>query len=62
LDPFRESQADCELLRAGIRSRAEIIASRGRDIADVDAEFAADTFTPLAPAARGDPKLLEQSQ
>jgi lambda family phage portal protein len=50
LDPYREAQADAALLAAGIRSRAEIIASRGRDVTDVDAEIAADTFVPRAPA------------
>jgi capsid protein len=55
LDPYREAQSDVDLLNAGLRSRAEIIASRGRDVADVDAEIAADTFRPLAP--RGTPNL-----
>ena len=50
LDPYRESQADVDLMNAGLRSRAEIIASRGRDVADVDAEIAADTFRPAVPA------------
>jgi capsid protein len=50
LDPYREAQADIELLNAGLRSRAEIISSRGRDVADVDAEITADTFRPTAPA------------
>jgi lambda family phage portal protein len=59
LDPYREAQADTTLLAAGIRSRAEIIASRGRDIGDVDREFAADTFVPrLAPGA---PQLENQN-
>jgi lambda family phage portal protein len=50
IDPYRESQADVIALNAGIRSREEIIASRGRDIRDVDQEFAADSFTPRASA------------
>lgn len=48
LDPLKEAQADVLLLSAGLRSRAEIIASRGRDVEDVDAELAADGFTPKA--------------
>jgi lambda family phage portal protein len=56
LDPYREAQADTTLLNAGIRSRAEIIASRGRDIADVNAELAADVFVPRA--SPSNPALL----
>ena len=48
LDPYKETAADVEALNAGLRSRQEIIASRGRDIEDVDAEIAADTFKPAA--------------
>jgi capsid protein len=46
LDPLKEANANVALLDAGIRSRAEIIAARGRDPEDVDAEIAADTFIP----------------
>ena len=46
LDPYREAQADIALLQYGLRSRAEIIASRGRDVADVDAEIARDSLSP----------------
>jgi len=60
LDPYREAQADVTLLNAGIRSRAEIIAARGRDVADVDAEIASDTFTPRGPAQPGQ-QLLENA-
>lgn len=52
LDPYREAQADIALLQAGLRSRAEIIASRGRDVSDVDAELAADTFRPTVAPPR----------
>lgn len=48
LDPLKEAQADVLLLQSGLRSRADIIASRGRDIEDVDAELAADGYTPKA--------------
>ena len=48
LDPYREAQAGVDLMNAGLRSRAEIIASRGRDVADVDAEIAANSFRPAA--------------
>jgi lambda family phage portal protein len=61
LDPYREAQADVALLQAGLRSRAEIIASRGRDVAEVDQEIEADTFRPLAAPARA-PALLETSE
>jgi lambda family phage portal protein len=49
LDPYREAQADVTLLNAGIRSRAEIIAARGRDFDEVNGELQADTFRPVAP-------------
>ncbi len=58
LDPYREAESDVLLLNAGLRSRAEIIAARGRDIADVDAEFAADGFVPRVPARQSNPALL----
>jgi len=51
LDPAKETRAEVEALNAGLRSRQEIVSSRGRDIEDVDAEIAADTFQPkTAPA------------
>ncbi|MEM7695300.1 MAG: phage portal protein [Pseudomonadota bacterium] len=46
LDPLKEAQADAAAIAAGTRSRFEIIAARGRDPQDVNAEIAADTFTP----------------
>jgi capsid protein len=60
LDPYREAQADVTLLAAGLRSRSEIIASRGRDVADVDNEISADTFKP-AVTGRPSPSLLGDS-
>jgi lambda family phage portal protein len=48
LDPYREAQADVALINAGVRSRRETIAARGRDPDDVDAEISADTFVPRA--------------
>lgn len=46
LDPRKDAQADVLELNAGLRSRAEIIAARGRDIADVDREIEADPLRP----------------
>lgn len=57
LDPAREATADIALINAGVRSRAEVIAARGRDPADVDAEIASDTFVPKNPVAPGAPLL-----
>jgi lambda family phage portal protein len=51
LDPLKDTQADVAALQSGLRSRAEIIAARGRDIQDVDREIAADHFQPSAPLA-----------
>ena len=42
LDPLKETKADLEAMRGNIRSRFEIISSRGRDPQEVDAEIAAD--------------------
>ncbi len=42
LDPSKDAEADEVTLRTKVKSRAEIIAQRGRDIADVDAEIEAD--------------------
>jgi lambda family phage portal protein len=42
LDPLKDAEADQISLANRLRSRAEIIAARGRDIADVDAENDAD--------------------
>lgn len=53
IDPARETSADVEALRAGLRSRQEIIAGRGRDFEQVNAEIEADTFRPLAAPAIG---------
>jgi lambda family phage portal protein len=49
LNPYDEARADIALVNAGIRSRAEVISARGRDIADVDSELAADRFQPATP-------------
>jgi capsid protein len=55
LEPKKEMEADVLAINSGIRSRAEIIAARGRDVADVDAEINADTFEPkIAPAPQAD--------
>ena len=50
INPLDETRADVEALNAGLRSRAEIIAARGRDFETVNAEIEADTFRPqIAP-------------
>ncbi|MCQ4191021.1 phage portal protein [Methylocystis suflitae] len=46
LDPSKDVDADVTAVNAGFASRAEIIAKRGRDPVDVDAERARDTFKP----------------
>jgi lambda family phage portal protein len=42
IDPVKDTTADIDAITAGLASRAEIIAKRGRDISAVDAEIAAD--------------------
>ncbi|MGH6866089.1 MAG: phage portal protein [Methyloceanibacter sp.] len=44
--PLDETQADALAIQAGIRSRQEVIAARGRDPQEVDDEIAADSFKP----------------
>jgi capsid protein len=44
LDPGKDADADVVLMNSKLRSRAEIIAARGRDIEDVDKEIDADPF------------------
>ncbi|HUU24087.1 MAG TPA: phage portal protein [Methyloceanibacter sp.] len=51
--PLDETRADILAVQAGLRSRQEVIAARGRDFVEVDAEIAADTFVQQA-SAKGD--------
>lgn len=46
INPLDEAKADAIAIESGTRSRAEVIAARGRSIQDVDAERDADTFKP----------------
>ncbi|MBS7545727.1 phage portal protein [Ancylobacter oerskovii] len=48
IDPQKETAADILALDAGLTSRAELVAKRGRDLAELDAEIAADRFVPRA--------------
>lgn len=49
-DPEKEIRADALAVANGFKSRAEVIHSRGLDIDEIDAELAADSFVPAAPA------------
>jgi lambda family phage portal protein len=49
VDPESEVKAEVEAIRAGLKSRAEVVASRGRDLDELDEELAADTWRPEAP-------------
>ena len=62
LDPQKETGADIAALGAGLRSRAEIIASRGRDIADVDAEIAIRHLPPGRTTGRADHRSTKCSR
>jgi lambda family phage portal protein len=46
LDPVKDANADDIALANRTKSRAEVIATRGRDIEDVDREIAADPYKP----------------
>ena len=48
VDPLTEIEADILAIQNGLESRHAVIARRGRDPREVDAERAADTFTPAA--------------
>jgi len=47
--PLDETKADALAVQMGFRSRQEVIAARGRDPVEVDAEIAADSFTATTP-------------
>ena len=44
VDPLKEANSDIRAIEAGLKSRAEVVAGRGRDIEELDEEIAADTF------------------
>lgn len=46
IDPKKETEADIAAIKARTKSRFEVIASRGRDPEEVDAEIAADRKSP----------------
>jgi lambda family phage portal protein len=52
LEPLKETEADVLAINSGLRSRAEVIAARGRNISEIDAELAADKFVPKAQASQ----------
>ncbi|QDY70016.1 phage portal protein [Qingshengfaniella alkalisoli] len=45
VDPLKEVNADARAIEAGLKSRAEVVAGRGRDINELDEEIAADRRT-----------------
>jgi capsid protein len=51
LDPYREAAADVILARAAIRSRDEIVSSRGRDVAEVNSEIENDPLLAMVMSA-----------
>jgi len=63
LDPEKDIGADVTALNANLKSRAEIIAARGRDIEDVDKEIAADPLPrpTVAPAGSVEPTEDDKS-
>jgi len=42
VDPLKEVNAEVRAIEAGLKSRAEVVAGRGRDLAEMDEEIAAD--------------------
>ena len=49
VDPLKEVNGSIRAIEAGLTSRAEVVASQGRDLAELDEEIAADTFAPKTP-------------
>ncbi len=45
VDPLKEVNADIAAIEAGLKSREEVVAARGRDVDELDAERARDTGT-----------------
>lgn len=50
IDREKEANADIALLNSGLKSRKEIIESRGREFETVNSEIGADDFKPALPA------------
>jgi capsid protein len=48
VDPQKDTAADLLQLQAGLRSRREMVAERGRDLEELDAELAADNASAKA--------------
>ena len=44
VNPLKEVNGSIRAIEAGLTSRAEVVASQGRDLAELDEEIAADTF------------------
>jgi lambda family phage portal protein len=53
IDPLKEVNGDVAAIAAGLKSRAEVVASRGRDIEELDEEIAADARTAQGAAQTG---------
>lgn len=51
IDPVKEVNGEVAAIDAGLKSRAEVVASRGRDIEELDAEIAADSRAAQTQAA-----------
>ena len=58
VDPVKDAQADEIAVNNRFKSRAEVVAERGFDVEDVDADFAADTARPanLPVSSKAGPK------
>lgn len=61
ISPKDDAEADTLAINAGIESRHAVIARRGRDPREVDAEIAADTFVPRAAKAAPAPRESENA-
>ncbi|MFW5881292.1 MAG: phage portal protein, partial [Roseicyclus sp.] len=56
VDPLKEAQGEIAAIGAGLKSRAEVVAARGRDLDELDAELEADSFRPAGRAAPAEPQ------
>jgi capsid protein len=58
IDPLKDAEADVVAIDSGIVSRQQVIAARGRDPAEVQAEIDADKFVPKAPTIKEPTPIL----
>lgn len=62
IDPVKDAQADILAIGAGLKSRREAVAERGRDLEDLDAEIARDRASATALGLEFTPYVKHETQ